>query len=180
MAITSTIIITYSAKKRLILFAFSGVMLLAGLVIFVNPFRDKLFTNQIVEIFGIIFLISSMVIVIFALLIKKTAILIGDDGIVDNSGSGYIGYIPWQDVVEVKKKKMGGERFICVFLSNPDEYVKKTTSSERNKRMNFNITYFDTPIAISSKGLEMDYYSLLEMFQRKHNLFIAESSSVGL
>ena len=190
MAAVSTIIIHYSAQKRVIIYLLSGFMLFVGMGILANSFGNKPSTNSFVMVLGIIFLLGSLVIIILSrkLFINKTAMVIDDDGLTDNSSSGYNGFIPWGDVIEVKKKKVNGRRIVCVMLKNPNDYIKTGKSLIHKKQMEFNKNFFGTPIVISSRGLDMDYFSLLEMIQRKYNLYNAmeedslnmENSSVHL
>lgn len=173
MTSVSSIVIRYSRTKRMILFFLSGLMLVVGTGILIKSFGKKPYLNPYSMPIGVILLLGVVGIFIFAnkLFMNKTAMVIDDNGVVDNSNEGSIGFIPWQDVLEVKKKKVAGRKFICLMVQNPNDYLSKRTSLIQQKRMEFNNTYCDTPVVISPKGLSMDYYTLLELIQRKHNLF---------
>lgn len=173
MTPVSKIVIRYNQQKRAILFFLSGFMMVAGIGIIVKAFSKKPFIHPFFLPLGVILLLGFFTILVFArrLFINNNVLVVDDNGITDNSNSGSIGFIPWKDVVNVTKKKVAGRKFVCVFVSNPNEYFGKANSIIQQKRMEFNKTYCETPVVISARNLSVDYYTLLEIIQRKHNLF---------
>ena len=173
MTSVSKIIVRYNQQKRALLFFILGFMLVAGVGIIVKSLSKKPFLNPYILPFGIFILIGFFAIIIFArrFFVNNNVLVIDDDGITNNISNASFGFIPWKDVIEVKKKKVAGGRFICVFVNNPNDYLNNGATLIQKKRMDFNKTYCETPVVISAKGLALDYYTLLEIIQRKHNLY---------
>ncbi|MEO6820849.1 MAG: STM3941 family protein [Ginsengibacter sp.] len=169
----SPIIVNYSPKKRKTLIILSAFLLITGVAILIKAFSSKPFTHSFIMPIGIVCLLGFMAVVIYArrLFVNNTVMVIDEKGVMDNSNSGSIGFFPWDDVADITKKKVAGRKFICVMMKNPNEYLKKGTSLLQQKRIEFNNSYCDTPIVISSKGLSMDHYTLLEVLQRKLKLY---------
>lgn len=173
MTSVSKIVIRCNQRRRATLFFLSGFLLLAGVGILLKSFSKRPFLNHYVMPIGVIFLLAFIAIVFYAhkIFTNNIVLVIDDDGITDNSKSRSADFIPWSDVTEVKKKKVAGRKFICLFVNNPGDYLKNSTSAMQQKSIEFNKTFCDTPVAISSNGLSVDYYTLLEIIQRKYNLY---------
>lgn len=169
----SKIVIRFNQQKRTLLYFVAGFMLITGIGIFVKSFSKKPFQNPYILPLGVVFILAFIAIVFYArkLLVHSTAVVIDDKGITDNANSGPVRFIPWGDVVEVNKKKVSGGKFICIHVNNPNDYLNRETSPAQQKRLEFNNTYCETPVVISSNNLSVDYYTLLEIIQRKHNLY---------
>ena len=173
MTSVSQILIRYNQQRRALLYFISGLMLVAGIGIIFKSFSKKPFLHPMVLPLGILLLLGFGALVYFARrwFANKTVLVIDDDGITDNLSSASLGFISWKDVIEIKKKKIMGRKVICIFVNNPDDYYKKATTPLQHKKLELNKANCETPLVISAKGLSVDYYTLIEIIQRKKNLY---------
>lgn len=72
---------------------------------------------------------------------SSKALVISEDGILDNTTLISAGFIPWADIEDIRNKKIMGQSFIKVILKNPRQYEDKQTGIKRGLfRFNYKST----------------------------------------
>jgi hypothetical protein len=97
------------------------------------------------------------------LLDKKPALQFTKMGLIDNASWVSTGLIPWSDILGAEINESFGQQFLVVKVTNPDKYLQKGSPLKHwARKANFNM--FGSPIAISSKGLKIDFNELVDIF----------------
>ncbi|HEX8315276.1 MAG TPA: STM3941 family protein, partial [Flavisolibacter sp.] len=99
---------------------------------------------------------------------KKPGLVINEEGIYDNTSAFNFGLIPWTDISQVYERTVQAsiaskQRFVTIGLVNPDEYISKETNILRRKLLAANAKNYDSPIHISTNGLETNHTELFKL-----------------
>ena len=87
---------------------------------------------------------------------KKTALIISEDGITDNTSAWSAGLVPWSDIVEIKEAKNElKQKLLVIHVKNPEEYLPRTgrMGPELNRM-------YGTPLVIGASVLKCEYGEL--------------------
>jgi len=106
------------------------------------------------------------------LLVKKLGdnspgLTISDKGITDNSTAVGAGFIPWDDIIEMKEIQVVNQTFINVLVKNPQDYIDRQKSTFKRKSLQLNFNRYGCVIGISSNGLKCNYKELREILNSK-------------
>jgi hypothetical protein len=101
----------------------------------------------------------------------KSGLVISDEGITDNSSGVSAGFIPWSDVQDITELKVHRQKFVCIGVKNPQDYIDKQPSAIKRKAMQLNHTTFGAAISISANGLECNHERLKSLLKQKHSEF---------
>jgi hypothetical protein len=107
---------------------------------------------------------------------KKTkdttpGLVISDEGIFDNSSGVSAGFIPWSDVQDITELKVFKQKFVCIGVKNPQEYIDKQESALKRKALQLNHTIYGAVISITANGLECNHERLKSLLKQKHSEF---------
>ena len=123
------------------------------------------------KIFGFIFTalsISAMINFIKRFINKKSGLILNADGIIDNSGDS-INIIKWEDIKEIKEIILAGkQKFIIIFISNPEEYIMKAGKIKR-KLMRINNDVYGSPLSLSASWFDCTHEELKNIIESKYN-----------
>lgn len=126
---------------------------------------------------GFVFLIlsiSAMVNCVKRLKNKKSGLIISKEGITDNSGDS-IDIIRWEHIDEIKGLTLAGkQKFIIIFVSNPDEYIEKAGRFKR-RLMKMNHDIYGSPLSISADWFDCSHEELKNIIEAKCSEYKAVS-----
>ena len=126
-------------------------------------FISSLFRNKtIIIICGAFCCLSIFLVIPYILMLfsHKPGVIICDKGIINRSNWTNLGLIAWNDIINIKRKKIGKGKYIIVFLKNPDYYMSKVKNPVTKLNITqYNITY-DTPVVINPKTLSCTFDEL--------------------
>lgn len=97
---------------------------------------------------------------------KTIGLTIDENGITDNSNASSVGLIEWSDIVKIKTEQVMSTRFLLIFISNPDKYLKRVNGFKR-KLMKGNMKMYGTPLSITSNTLKYNFDDLEKMIKVK-------------
>jgi len=103
------------------------------------------------------------------LLDNKPGLIIDDVGITDNSSGIAAGQILWSDMIDLSMVTIQRQPFIMVMVKNPQDYIKKQTSSFKRKLMSANYGLYGTPVSISANGLKTSFNELVRIVTEQFN-----------
>ena len=90
---------------------------------------------------------------------KKPGLILGNNGMTDNSSGISGGHIPWSDITGTKIMKINFQKMLVIMLRNPDEYIRQGNKLQRMaKRANYKMC--GSPIAISAHALNIKFSNL--------------------
>ena len=106
------------------------------------------------------------------LLVKKLGdntpgLIISNKGITDNSSAMSNGFIPWDDIIEMKEIQIVNQRFINVVVKNPQDYIDRQKSAFKRKSLQLNFNQYGCVIGITPNGLKCNYKELKELLDNK-------------
>ncbi|MEM1312455.1 MAG: STM3941 family protein [Patescibacteria group bacterium] len=154
----------------------STIFVSGGLfLIVVAPLRlaiDEALTTDpviyfIVGLANILFFGYAGLFFIKTLLSSKPAIIINTKGVFDNSNATSIGFIPWEDIEQIKKLKVLNQKFIALILKDPQSYLNREPNFVRRKIMEYNLKYYHSPISISCNFLITNFKELYQLLRKK-------------
>ncbi len=119
---------------------------------------------SVVTILCSVFLINSIVHVCK----KSPALIINDNGIIDNSGILKLGLIKWDNISDCEIKKFTGASHLVVGLRE-SSYIISPLSSFKKRMAEIKIKDLGTPLAINSKLVDFDIIKLKEIIEEKIN-----------
>ena len=163
-------------SKKKIYFAILGCLLfvIAGIWLFFNTslyleFPLRLFRNPMiikgVGILSILFFGTIGILQIKKIFDKKAGLIIDSSGITDNSNATSVGLIEWNDISDIKTKKIMSTKFLLINITNPEKYIGKAKNGMKAKLMRSNMKMYGTPLSITSNTLKYDFGKLEQLIQ---------------
>ena len=123
---------------------------------------------QTIGVLGLIFFGVTLSYGIKKLFDKKIGLIIDSKGITDNSNASSIGLIEWNDISEIRTKKVLSTKFLLIDVVNPDKYIQKAKSKFQAKLINLNMNRYKTPITITTNILKYDFEELKKLIHTEH------------
>ena len=123
-----------------------------------GPFRSPLLIRG-TGLASICFFGWCGVIAIRKLFDAKPGLIFNNSGLVDNSSGLAVGLIPWAEITGMQIYEIQNQRFITIFVSNPERYleaagpIKRWFSGASTKMCG-------SPISISANALRIDFNEL--------------------
>lgn len=88
------------------------------------------------------------------------ALILDGKGITDNSSANSIGFIPWDDVENIKSIKVASTNFLLIELRDPKKYILKSKNIFITRIMKMNLKYYGSPVILSSNSIESNFNDL--------------------
>jgi hypothetical protein len=93
---------------------------------------------------------------------QRPGLIVDGEGIIDNSSGVAAGRISWDEIVGLQVYQIAGQRFLTIFVANPNKYAGRgpfflRMANAANMRMT------GSPINISSSTLRLNFDDLVEM-----------------
>lgn len=123
-----------------------------------------------VAITGIVFFGFLAGVFVFKLMDKKPGMVIDENGIIDNSGGLAAGFIPWTDIKAFTIAKVMKQQFLVIAVKNPEYYINNQKSVLKRKGMQYNLSNYGSPIAISTNTLKCNLPELMNMLEERNKV----------
>lgn len=112
------------------------------------------------------------------LLDKKMGLTILQDGIIDNSSATAIGKIDWNDITEIKTRKVATTKFLMLETDKPEKYLQLAKNKFAKKNMEANNKWYGSPLAITSTGLKINFENLERLLRTEFDSYNAKKNVV--
>jgi hypothetical protein len=166
------VMIPLSKRKMILLLISSVVFVLAGIWLLLwNPSISNKLLNQpalkiSIGIISILFFGWAGFILVKKLMDDKPGLIIGPDGIIDNSSGISAGFIPWSDITGIKIQHVFSQKFLMIIVRNPETYIGrqhgvKKGAAKANHKM------YGSPVAISSNALQIRFEELKQLIDQR-------------
>ncbi|OUL59974.1 STM3941 family protein [Flavobacterium sp. AJR] len=178
--------IAMSKGKLIKLLFFSILFLVASLWILLyqpevsNPIFNNLIIKNTASVLGSLMGLGGIYFFTKKILDKKPGVIIDNMGIVDNSSGVSIGRIPWSDVMAVAERAVITQKFVTIYLKNPEDYINKETNSIKRKMLKMNFKESGSPVSISANGLKIPFIELKYNITQKFEEFQANEIKSSL
>ena len=172
MQIHEEVVIPLSKTKISLLLLGSVAFVLLGLwlLLFTPEIKHPFFGNKtvlfIAALLAIVFFGTTTVINIRKLIQRTPGLIIGRDGIYDNSSAVTAGLIKWEDLQDIGVLEIQKQKLIMLYVQNPQEYIKSQKNAIKRKIMQINHKTYSTPISISTNGLQCKFDELYELLKQ--------------
>ncbi len=93
---------------------------------------------------------------------KRPVLIFDKQGITDNSSAIAAGFIPWSDINHVSEKKVSGQYFVLIEVSNPETYIDRQSSTWKKKAMSTNWKRYGSPIFFSPNIMDISFSDLVK------------------
>ncbi len=155
-------------SKIKMLFLILGSLLFVVLCIFIIMNAENMQTRKlnnpmiirIIALVGLLFFGIILVSILKKMFSKEPGLIIDKDGIYDNSSGVSVGRIKWKDIIEIRKVKVSGTKFMLIDVHNPNEYINNINGFIKKQAMKANMKKYGTPISISAAGLKINFKKL--------------------
>ena len=93
----------------------------------------------------------------------QAGLLIGREGINDQSSDIGIGLIKWKDIIALDEEESRQAKLVVIKVRKQNDYIKNAKNSAVERLLKQNMSKFDTPVVIDTKYLEQSFNEILEL-----------------
>ena len=166
------VIIPVSRTRITLMLLGSLIFVSMGLWFMISPpeLQNPIFGNKsalfILGLLAVLFFGISAILLIIKLFEQKPGLVIGREGILDNSSSVAAGLIKWEDLMDIGVIEVQKQKLLMLYVQNPHEYIKRQKSAIKRKIMQINYKSYSTPISISTNGLGCKFDELHDLVKQ--------------
>jgi hypothetical protein len=102
---------------------------------------------------------------------KNPGVLISDSGITENVSDLAIGFVSWNDIVEIKDSNEINNKYISIIVKNPQHFMNNQKSWFKRRMMYYRYKFHQSVILIPQNRLNISYSDLKELIDKKFNEF---------
>jgi hypothetical protein len=160
-----------SRTKLAALFILALLFVAAGLWFLLKPqdIASSAFNDEgVLRLIGVATLVFSSgcsIFIINKLTDKKPGVVISDDGFLDRSNAGSIGFVPWSDVISIDETKVLNQKFVSVDIKDPERYINLQQGNFKRTLINANFKSFGYVVSISANGLQCHHHQLKTLLE---------------
>ncbi|UUF13223.1 MULTISPECIES: STM3941 family protein [Flavobacterium] len=162
-----------STGKLIKLLFFSILFLIVSLWILVyqptvrNAVVNNFIIKNVASILGLFMGLFGIYFSTKKLFDKKPVVVIDAIGIIDNSSAVSLGRILWEDIDAIKEITVVNQKFIKIYLKNPEDYISKETNVIKRNMIKMNLKQSGSPVSISVNGLKISFNELKDILTQK-------------
>lgn len=136
--------------------------------------EDLLFYERILMLIGFGFFGFGTIFFVFRTILNRNLIVVDENGIMDNTSAVSLGFIEWEDILDIKlnafnAEELGG-KFITIILADEDKYLDRVSPLKKPVILaNMKLGYSPANITLNSSRVPIEefYEKLIEY---KNNL----------
>jgi hypothetical protein len=183
MADLNEIEILQSKRKEILLvlgcalFVFFSIYFIIAPNKFLNIFIRSKTIIFIVGIVGSIFFGCCGFYLFIKIFDKSPGLILTKNGLIDNSNAFKIGFIPWEDVMNIQRMHTYNQRFISIAVKDPQKYIDRQRSNFKKKLMKLNLKLYGSVIGINSNLLKCDFERLYTLIQDEYSEFARKNNT---
>jgi len=125
----------------------------------------------IMGILGLAFFGSSGFYLAKKLYNSAPGIIVSKKGITDNSSTLSVGFVGWEDIVEICDVTTSKQIFINIVVKDPNKYISRQNNGLKRKWMQINYKAYGTVIAITTTRLSCTHAELSHLLKQKFSQF---------
>lgn len=168
------------SKIKIVLLLIGSLLFVAGGIFLVKNPGTLSISPLLITIAGYLGILFFGVIALFIvnkLFNTGPGFVIDDNGIVDNSSAFSVGFIPWEDVVDVSVIEVSGQKLINIKVSDPVDYIKRQPNILAKQTAATNQRMYGTPINVSANSLQVSFDELYNKIKGRWQQNIPANSS---
>lgn len=105
------------------------------------------------------------------LLNSNPGLVLDSAGIIDNSGAVSVGRISWQDLEGINITWIQGQRFITLYVTDPQKYLQRGGFLKRQVNA-LNYKLYSSPIHISANTLNISFNELIDLVSQYYERYL--------
>lgn len=161
--------IPLSKTKMALMLAGSALFVAAGIWFLSNP--DRFHANHVlimaVGIAAIVFFGVIALYIVSKLFDTRPGFIVDNDGITDNSSMFALGFVPWEDVLELNVISVANQRIIMVLVKDPDGYIRRQPNALARRTASMNYRSYGSPVAITANALKTKFDDLYQLINKR-------------
>lgn len=165
----------------------SSIPLLVGSVKILQTPLEKLHdlfpgASIVMPILGVLAMLFFLVVIgiIFNKLRQKgPAFIVTDEGFTDHSSGVSVGFVPWEDVVEIKAKSIVGASYLRVTVKNPETYIQREKNPFKRMMIRANHKQFKAAVSISAGAIRCSFEELQDLLDRRFKAYKASKGAIA-
>lgn len=162
------------SKTKIIILVTGALLFVAGgcwLVIKASAINSPVVPNvNVIRAVGVVAILFFGLCTVYGtrkLFSHKPGFVIDDSGITDNSSGISVGAIPWNDIYNINFVMAQRQKFIMIYVKNPEEYINNQSSFIKKKMMQMNHKLYGSPLAISANSLNTSFGQLFNLLRNE-------------
>jgi hypothetical protein len=140
--------VVFSSQRQIVMSLLASIAFVAlciGIMIYLADEKKPLF--YLTAFFALPLFSYSTVMSLKHLLSKAPILNVNESGITDHASGLSVGFIPWSDILGAEITLIEKQKYLHIYLKNPEAYVKKA-SIARRLMMRVNSLFGGSPISI--------------------------------
>lgn len=125
-----------------------------------NPVLGNPVLIVVIGLASILFFGMGVIVLLRKLNDKKPGLIISNEGVIDNASGVAAGIIPWSDIEEIKAVQVMSQKFLMLIVKDPQQYIRRQTSTIKRKGMELNYKNYGSPISLSAGSLQIGFNDL--------------------
>jgi hypothetical protein len=162
----SETIVLYPSRSRFFLIALGSLLFVCGGFYIGSLHGDGIPRATIIPIsllaigfFGLCFLYAS-----YRLVVRRPAVTLSPEGIVDNASAISAGLVRWEEIERIYCSSLQGQLFISIAVKNPEVFLQRSHGA-KTKLMQLNMGLVGAPVNLPVTGLDLNATALLKLIQ---------------
>ncbi|MGP2570008.1 STM3941 family protein [Ornithobacterium rhinotracheale] len=119
-----------------------------------NEFFRSVFA-EIIAYSGLMFFGLVGIIALIQLFSKKSALIINEKGITDNTTMVSLGFIPWAEIQQIQTTNAMNQRFLMIILKDPKRIIARSKNPWQKMFNKLNYRLYGSPVGISINNLKI-------------------------
>jgi len=122
-------------------------------------------------------LLGAFTFIILFKLLKRTSLILDQNGILDQSNILNIGLIEWKDITAIKTTQDLMNEIILIYVAEPVKYINNVNNQFAVKLLQKNQEYYGTCFVINPKLFKYDTRRLVNLIKNKFNQNYSRTNS---
>lgn len=162
--ITPDAIVIYPSGKRMLLpLLLCGSFVIIGLFLLSNPDDGD---SHVIAIACIVVFGGAMLYPLARLVRNTPTLIIHSSGLFDNGSALSSGFLPWEEISNVKMTMIGSQRYLAIYVKDTDAFLRRQ-SGFKGFIMKMNSRWFGAAVYISALNLSMPLEEIIAEIREK-------------
>lgn len=149
-----------------IVFVLAAIFLLYVTLLAKSPIALKIFVS-LLAFTGILFFGLIVLVMLPKLFTSNPALIISEDGLIDNTSGVSVGLILWSEIKKIKYQHSGNNTFLVPTVKNPTKFINSQKNPIKKMAIKINNKISGTPIHVLVSILDIDLSTLNSLIYNK-------------
>ena len=146
-----------------------GLLTIASLIFVFLGYFMFIKTGSYFGILGMLFFSGTGVFGFYKIFGNSKGLIIDKNGISDYSNTSSVGLIKWNDIIEINTIVVSNQKFIIIYVKNPEEYIENSKNKLQKRFLKMNYKMYGSPFYITANSLKYNFKKLKKILQSEFN-----------